>query len=535
MVAKKVFGAAIAFLLFLGACSSGSNSPNASPSSTSGGTSGGTFSFANAEPNSLTPPKDYEAAGSQIFEVLWTPLVTLDDQGNPVMAQAESVTSPDQKVWTIKIRDGWTFHNGDPVTAQDYVNTWNWTALGKNGAILNFFFEKFEGYDALNPAKGDATTTKLSGLKALDDHTIQVTLTQPFSQFPLQLSFTAFVPLPKAFFDNPDAYDKAPIGDGPYMMDGEWKHNDTINVKRYPDYAGTPGFADAIKFPMYNNSGPAYADLQAGNVDIDQIGSDKLRAAEKDFADTLQKHAGSEILYLGFPLYDKRFQSKYLRQALSLAVDRQAVMNAILVAEQPADSFVSPALNGYRPGACKYCHLDVAMAKQKLAQAGGWQGPLTINFPTDQTLEQALEAVANQWKQNLGIQDIKLNPINPNSYFDVENSKKMTGPWWDGWIEDYPSMEDYLRPIEGTTGGYNETTYSNPAFDQLLLNGDKATTTADSVKSYQQAEDVVAEDMPIMPWGYLGYNLANTPHVTNVTKYGPFDEVALEKVQVVNP
>jgi oligopeptide transport system substrate-binding protein len=520
-------------ICLLGACSS---QKATSPNKTEQPKSGGSFSIANCEPTYLTPQRNYEACGSQVFEVLFDRLVSFDPKGQPVMDQAESLTSDDQKVWTIKIKPGWTFHDGTPVTAQSYVDAWNWTALGSNEAILNYFFERVEGYDALNPEKGKATTEQLSGLKVIDDTTFQVTLTAPFSQFPIQLGFDAFDPLPKAFFDDPKAYNEQPIGDGPYMMDGAWKHDDTINLKRYPAYRGTPGLADEIKLPIYSatDSGPAYADLQAGNIDIDLIGSDHLVQARSDFPDTLQENPSSIFLYLGIPLYDQRFQNKFLRQALSLAVDREAVMKAVLIAETPADSFVVKTVAGYRPGSCTYCRLDVNLAKQKLAQAGGWQGTLTINFYTDQTLEQAMEAVANQWRQNLGIQDIKLNPINPNSYFDVEDQKKMTGPFWDAWSQDYPSIEDYLRPIHGTNGGYNFTTYSNPTFDDLLAQGDSAPSIGDSIATYQQAEDLLAEDMPIIPWGYLGFNVATSPNVTNVVKAGAFDLVALEKVQVVS-
>ena len=100
-----------------------------------------------------------------------------------------------------------------------------------------------------------------------------------------------------------------------------------------------------------------------------------------------------------------------MRQALSLALDRQAVMNAILVAEKPADDFMPPPVTGYRQGACQYCAYNVDLAKQKLAEAGGFQGDLTLNFYADDTtLEQAMEAVATQWKDNLGI-NVKLNAI----------------------------------------------------------------------------------------------------------------------------
>ena len=528
-------------VLLMGACSSGggSDEESNSPSATATGEAaqGGTYSLANCEPEHLTPQNDYESCGTQVLEGIFTPLVSIDENGEVVMEQAESVESTDQKVWTIKIQPGWKFSNGEPVTAQSYVDAWNYAALGSNAFILNFFFERFEGYADLNPAKGKAKTTELSGLKALDDTTIQVTLAEPFSQFPIQLAFQAFFPLPKAFFDDPKAYDSAPIGDGPYVMDGEWQHNVTINLKRNPDFSGdTPGSADNIELPMYaaGQANAAYADIQAGNIDIDFSGSDTLERARKDFPDTLQEHGGATFLYLGVPIYRPEFKNPLLRQALSLAVDREAVMKAVLVAESPADAFVAPIVPGYETGACTNCVYDPDLAKQKFEQAGGFDGKIVLNFPgPDQTLAQALEAVGNQWKQNLGI-DFEINPINGNSYFDVESQHKMTGPWWDGWVMDYPSMEDYLRPINGCTGGYNETTYCSQPFEDLVKEGDRASSIDDSISKYQEAQDLLNEDMPIIPWGFLGFNVINTENVTNVHPLGPFAEVALEDVQVVN-
>jgi len=485
------------------------------------------------EPTSLVPQKDYESCGTQVFEVLFTRLVSFSDTGQVLMAQAKSITSPDGKVWTIEIQPGWTFHNGEPLTAQSYADAWNWGALGSNGAILNYFFERIEGYDALNPAKGKATATTLSGLKVLGPTTLQVTLTAPFSQFPYQLGFDAFDPLPKAFFQDEKAFNEEPIGDGPYQMDGKWQHDHTINLKRYPGYKGTPGFADEIKMPEYTGTGD-FADLEGGNLDIDLVGSTHIAQALQEFPDTTIRRPSSSFFWLGFPLYDPKFQNKLLRQALSLAVDRGAVMKAILVNETPADSLAAPVLAGYRRGACQYCRLDVNQAKQKLAQAGGWTGQLVINFPGDDpVLEQAMEAVANQWRQNLGIQDIKLNPIDANSYFDVENAQKMTGPYWDGWVMDYPSIQDYLEPQYGKNGGYNFTGYTSPELDQLLAQADAAPTQAASIALYQKAEDLVTEDLPVLPWGYGRFNTVNRDTVTNVVKAGALDEIALEKVQVV--
>ena len=530
---SRLVGVIVVLGLIGAACAGGGAGTGPTPSST--GRRGGTFSFPNTEPQHLTPQNDYEAAGSQVFNVLWTRLMTYDPETNqPVPAQAKSVTSEDSLVWTIEINPGWTFHNGEPVTAQSYVDAWNWGALGSNGAILNFFFAKIEGYEAMNPAKGEeATATELSGLKVVNDTTFTVSLTAPFSQFPVELGFDAFDPLPKTFFDDPEKFDSRPIGDGPYQLD-EWKHDESITLSRFEDYPGTPGYADTINMPLYANADPQWADFQAGNLDVVFVGSSNLHEAEESYPDTLEEFPSSLLLFLGLPLNRPEYQNKLVRQALSLAVDREAVMSAVLPAEEPATSFSPPVIPGYREGSCTYCTYDPELAKQKLEEAGGWQGgTMTINlYAGDPTLEQAMEAIGNQWKQNLGI-DFKLNAPNYNAYYDLYINHKAPGPWWDGWVMDYPSLEDYLRPIYGSEGSYNGVGYSNPEFDDLIKQGDEADSFEESLSFYQQAQDIINEDMPAIPWGYLPNRFVHTANVTNVHTATPLDNVDVAAIQVV--
>jgi peptide/nickel transport system substrate-binding protein/oligopeptide transport system substrate-binding protein len=174
-------------------------------------------------------------------------------------------------------------------------------------------------------------------------------------------------------------------------------------------------------------------------------------------------------------------------------------------------------------------------AQAKLAEAGGWTGTLTLNlYADDQVLEQAMEAIANQWKENLGI-DVEIKAVNFNVYYGMTIHHEMTGPWWDGWVMDYPSIQDYLTPLYGSNGGYNGSGYSNPAFDELMAQADAAPSMEDSIPIYQQGDDVILEDMPVIPWGYGGFNTVNLPTVTNVLKDGPLDLLALELVKVVQP
>jgi peptide/nickel transport system substrate-binding protein len=100
---------------------------------------------------------------------------------------------------------------------------------------------------------------------------------------------------------------------------------------------------------------------------------------------------------------------------------------------------------------------------------------------------------------------------------------------------DYPSMEDYLTPLYAANGAYAHTGYDNPQFEDLMKQGDEALSVEDSLPFYQQADDIVLEDMPVIPWGYGNFNTVNLPTVTNVVKDGPLDVLALELVQVVSP
>jgi oligopeptide transport system substrate-binding protein len=531
---SRMVGALIALTLFGVACSSGGGGASGPTSSGATGQRGGTFSIPNTEPQHLTPQNDYEAAGAEVFNGIWDRLMTYDPKTyQPIPFQAKSVTTSDSLVWTVEIKPGWTFHNGEPVTAQSYVDAWNWGAYGPNGAILNFFFENIDGYDALNPSQGKPTTKELSGLKVMNDTTFQVTLTAPFSQFPVKLGFDAFDPLPKAFFDNPDKFDSHPIGDGPYKLD-EWKHDESITLSRYDDYAGTPGYADTITMPIYATADPEWADFQAGNLDMVFVGSSNLREAQQSYPDSLQEFPSSLLLFLGIPNYLPEYSNPLVRQALSLAVNREAVMNAVLPAEQPATSFAPPVIPGYRAGSCTFCTYDPAKAKQLLAQAGGWTGgTMTINlYSGDATLEQAMEAIGNQWKQNLGI-DFKINAENYNSYYDAYHNHKIAGPWWDGWQMDYPSLEDYERPIYGSEGSYNGPGYSNPQFDNLIKQGDAAGTFEESLNFYHQAQDILDQDMPAIPWGFLPNRYVHSANIKGVALATPLDNVELRAIQVV--
>jgi ABC-type oligopeptide transport system substrate-binding subunit len=504
--AKSAKWVAIAAVVAMGATACGGGGTGSS-----GGAQGnGIVSVEIGEPqNSLVPTNTYETEGGQVINALFTGLTRLDANDKVVNAMAQSIESKDNKVWTIKLKPGYTFHNGEKVTAQSFIDAWNYGANQTNAQQTNPLFSHIQGYTDLNPGQGKKPKTdKMSGLKAVDDNTLQVTLTAPFSAFPTQLSFTAFVPLPKVFFKNPKAFGEAPIGNGPFKMKGTFKHNEEIDAVKYDKYPDASKIqVKGVDFKIYSNLDTAYKDLVAGNLDVQLvIPNSGLPTYKKDLpGHTLDEPEGA-VGYIGFPIkYNKAFQNPDLRKAISMAIDRKTIAQKIFLgARTPADDYVSPVIDGYRKGACgDACTLNPAKAKELYKKSGGLPGnTLEIGYNADGDHKAWVEAVANEIQQNLGI---KVTPKPFEQFQGILNdldAKKYQGAFRMGWQMDYPNMEDFLRPVfskDAITTGSNYSGYVNNDFEKLLVQGDQAATPADAVKTYQKADDVLLKDLPYIP------------------------------------
>jgi peptide/nickel transport system substrate-binding protein/oligopeptide transport system substrate-binding protein len=464
-----------------------------------------TFTFANIEPEHLIPGNTNDAYGLNVESALFDTLMTLDTSGKPVPQDAESVTSTDQKVWTIKIKPGLTFHNGEPVTAQSFADAWNATADATNAWGNNYYLSTIDGYGDLNPDSGKPKTHTLKGLKVVDPQTLQVTLSQPFSQFPYILSFIGTAPMPKAAFTDLKAYEQKPIGNGPFMMDGSWEHNRQIKTKKYPGYKGPrPAKSAGVVFKTYASRDAAYTDLRAGNVDIDtQIPAAKVPEAKRLLGDRFLSVPSGTMDFLEFPLYNPAFKNPDLRKAISMAIDRQAIVNAVYNGTfKPTGSLLAPIVPGYRANACgEACTYNPQAAKQLFDKAGGFKGTLTLMFSNaDPTYEQWMTDVANQLKQNLGIANVTFDKVQASENISIQTDHKAPGPYRSNWTMDYPSPEDYLSPrcSKPSRSGYDGT-----ACEALIMKANAAKTPQEGRQYYQQAEDLILKDMPITPlWNW---------------------------------
>lgn len=510
----------------------------------SGGT-GLVVSLGIGEPKHLIPSTTTESEGSAVLDALFTPLVDYDAENQPVELAAESITTADNRVWTIKLKPGWTFHNGEAVTADAYINAWNAGAYGPNAHDGNYFFDKIAGYRDLNPtdAKAEPKAKKLSGLVKKDDLTFEVTLAQPYVNFKSMLGYTAFLPLPaKAFEDVANnriaaSYEQAPIGQGPFRMKGTWQHDQLIETEINPTYAGPvkPKVA-GVSFKIYQQLPTQYQDLLAGQLDLlKTIPLENMSTAKSDLGDRFHESPASTIQILSFPTFDRRFSKLDVRKAISMAIDRDEIIRAIFLDSQASlRSFVSPIVPGYRENTCgDACQYNPAKAKALFDAAGGAAavgGKIEIAYNIDGGHKPWIDATCNQIKKNLGV-DCVGNPQPKFAELLTKLEKKVpVGAFRMGWIFDYPAIENYLGPMYSTGGSSNYYGYSNPQFDRLLAEGDRAATPAESLKFYQQAEDLLARDLPVLPMRYARNIFGHSTRVKNVTM-DLFNRIVLLKVE----
>ncbi|WP_018720592.1 peptide ABC transporter substrate-binding protein [Salinispora fenicalii] len=504
----KVAVAATATAMLATACGGGGDDSD----DAGGGEAGGTLRVYATEPAFLLPSNANDEPSIYVIRQLYRGLVKYNAETSETeMDLAESIESDDKKLWTIKLKDGYTFDNGEPVNADSFIRSWNYAAYGPNAQNNAYFMKRIAGVDDVTakdpdgdgPEEAPAPKAEtMSGLKKVDDLTFTVELKAPFTGFPTTVGYSGFFPMAQACVDDIDACNETPIGNGPYKIDGEWEHEVEINLARSDTWKGEPGKPDAINYRIFADVDSGYAAFQAGELDVMYtLPPARFKDAKANYGDRLFEQPGDSFNYVGMPMYNENFQDKRIRQAFSLSIDRQSIVNAVFDGRYaPATGFVAPIFEGAREGVCTYCEKDLEKAKQLLAEAGGWKGgKLVLWANAGSGHEDWLQAVGDQVKAALGIDyELKVNLQFPE-YLEKADNNQFTGPFRLGWGPDYPYLETYLSPLYTTGASSNNSTFSNTEFDNLIKQGDSADTIDEAITLYQQAEDILAEEMPVVP------------------------------------
>jgi oligopeptide transport system substrate-binding protein len=523
--------------LLAAACGGGNGSSDTS--SSAAGKTGGTVTVRGCNPqNSLIPSNTTETCGGNVLDAITAKLVHYNpENAAPENDIADKIETTDNQNFTVTLKKGYKFQDGTEVKSKNFIDAWNYAAYGPNAQSSGYFMEPIEGFGDMqctdDACKAKPKTDKLTGLVAKDDYTFTIKTTEKVSNMPVRLGYSAFAPLPDSFFSDPKAYGEHPIGAGPFKFDS-WTKNTEIKLSKFADYSGKfGGKLDGVTFKIYQDEDAAYNDVIANQLDVtDQIPSSAMidDKYKTDLPDRNANKAVGVIQTITFSpaKVDPNYADPKIRQAISMAIDRATIVKQIFNnTRTPATGWVSPVVDGYKANQCgEYCTYDAAKAKAKLDEAGGFKGTkMTLAYNADSSHKAWTEATCNSIKGALGV-DCVATPVVDFATFRTQiHDRKMKGMFRTGWQMDYPSIENFLAPIFKTGASSNDGDYSNPEFDKLINEAAAQTDAAQANAKYQQAEALLANDMPAIPMWYSTATFGWSNKVTGVkiTAFGTID------------
>lgn len=467
------------------------------------------------EPETLDPALNKSVDGACYAIHAFEGIYKFNSENEAVTGQAEKVeVSEDGLTWDITLRDDIKWSDGKDVTVDDFIFSWQRAASPETASDYANLFDVIEGGADVYQGKADPSTL---GVTKVDDKKMQIKLAAPCPYFDKLLAFPVYYPVRKDVVEGNDGWtqDAATfIGNGPMMLK-EWKHKESITYVKNPHYYDADKVTNsAINFILLEDDNAKMAAYDNGELDyVFQLPIDEIDALKQRPEFGTINEIGT--YYLAFQTEKKPFDDPRVRKALSLAIDRNYIVETVSKqGEIPATAIVAAKVSendkSFRENGGDYYSVkpedyekNIAEAKQLLADAGypDGQGFPTFEYTTNTaTLHLGIaEALQNMWKENLGIEcKIAQQEWNvflatrPAGTFEVAR---------DGWIADYDDPLTFLEIFKSDNGN-NDCHWKNADFDKLI---DQAKAEPDAEKRFallHEAENVWAENMPGAPIFY---------------------------------
>jgi oligopeptide transport system substrate-binding protein len=464
-----------------------------------------------ADPESLDPHKTSTVYEANILRDLFLGLTAQDAKAEVIPGAAESWTiSPDQKVYTFKLRANGKWSDGSPVTAHDFVFSWNRLVNPETAAEYAYLLAPVANAEAITKGEKDKTL----GVKAVDDYTLEVTLNAATPYFLEMLTHQSTYAISKSNVEAKGADFIKPgnlVSNGAYTL-AEFVPNDHIKLVKNPNFFDAANVKiDTVNYIPTEDRSTAMKRLEAGELDVnDDIPTEQLADLKAKFGDQVKIGPYLGTYYYAFKIPKAPWDNVKLRHAISMAIDRDYLAEKVWQnAMIPAYSFVPPGITGYETKTLEYSETSQIdredQAKKVLTELGyGPDKPLKmeIRYNTSENHKNTAVAIQEQLKP-LGIEVTLLNTDTKTHYghleqhgdFDVARA---------GWIADYKDPENFLALCKTGTGN-NYSEYSNKEMDDLLA---KAAAEADSgqrMKALSDAEGIAMRDLCVMPLLYYSY------------------------------
>ncbi len=500
-----------------------------------------------SEPTDLDPQIISSLQDFQIVIGLFEGLTSYHPQtAEPIPGVATSWESNDDAtLWTFHLRPEAMWSNGIPVTAHDFV--WAYQRVLSPGLGSEYASMLFCLRNAREYLGGEITDFAEVGVKAIDDHTLLLSLDHPVPYLPGMVAHAVWYPvnrdniLAHGAIDQRGTHWTRPgnlIGNGPFVL-AEWSPNQVIILKRnelYWDHANVR--LNEVHIYPIDNSATEEAAFRAGQLHATVTMPQSKIAVYKN--DPERRHLLKQYPQLATYFYRLNVERPPLddvrvRRALSMAVDRQQIIDAVARGDQlPAFTLTPPDTGGYQaPIVIKH---DPEAARALLAEAGfpGGEGfpKMDLLYNTSEGHRALAEALQQMWKQELGI-EIGLYNQEAKVWNDTMREMNYDIARY-AWVGDYLDASTFLDLLT-TENGNNQTHWSNAEYDRLIEESRTKIKKEDRFALYRQAEAILMEESPIIPLYYYTNNQLQVPELKgwdgNLLDIHPYNRVYLEAAE----
>jgi oligopeptide transport system substrate-binding protein len=475
------------------------------------------------DPLTLDPAVSGETTSHQYIMQLFSGLVRLDDNLEPApdIAQKWEV-SGDGRIYTFYLRKDVRFHDGREAKAGDFKYSWERACDPATGSMTAGTYLG----DIIGVKEAIVGESKeISGVRVIDDYTLEVTIDAPKSYFLAKLTYpTAFV-VDRANVESGGGWWHNPNGTGPFKL-RKWDENNLLVLERNELYYGELAKVSLVAFHLW--AGVPMNLYETGEIDVAEVYIEYIdKATDKagPFYRELEVVPELSFFYIGFNTTQPPFDDVNLRRAFSMAVDKDKLASLVFRdTVQRADGILPPGMPGFNE-ALSGLDYDVSKAKELIAASkyGDVSNLPPITITTSGwggLISPELESIVEEWRRNLGV-EVTVRQLEPQRFlYHLKQEKDEM--YLIGWIADYPHPQNFLEVLFYTDAENNVGEYSNPEVDALL---DRAGVELDrdlSLALYQQAEQKLVEDAACIPlWFGKNYFLVK-PYVTgyNVSPQG---------------
>ena len=485
-----------------------------------------------SEPGSLDPALAQGTHESWILENVFEGLMTFDENGKLVEGMTESYeVSENGTTYTFILRNGITWTNGDPITAEDFEYSWKRALAPETASSYASILYCIKGAEAYNAGEGSADDVLVT---ALDEKTLEVTLETPIAYFLELTAFHTYFPISKNVAEkNPD-WAKSPatyVSNGPFKL-VEWKHNDKIVLEKNKDYYNAKKIKlDGINLDILEDQNTAWQRYQGGEYDI-------LVDVPASVINQLKQEGNPELkigLQIGTYYYNinsniKPFNNPKVRKGLSMAINREAIVEQVTQGGQlPAVGIIPPGMkdendDDFRNSVGDLIKYDTEEAKILFDEGLSEEGMtvekfnnsnFVILYNTAESQKKIAEAIQEMWRELFGIK-IGLENVD----FQTKLEREQSGDYQvsrSGWMVDFMDPVAFLD-LWCSDSAFNDAKYSNPKYDELIKEAKSTNDQNVRMAAMKEAETILMEDMPVIPIYFYTQPYTVKSNVTGIFK-----------------